>query len=97
MTTTSTYFTDPGHGWLSVKRDELVRLKILDKITAYSYQKGDTVYLEEDCDMSTYAKAKEAIDGVKWKDLKMREEHTDEDSPIRDYDSFRMIRWVSRL
>ena len=56
--------TDPGHGWLAVRRRELEDLAIADKITRYSYQKGDTVYLEEDCDLETFAKAFRAKHGV---------------------------------
>ena len=54
------FYSDPGHGWLQVKLDELVELGIQDKISHYSYIRGDTVYLEEDCDMSTFMNAMEA-------------------------------------
>lgn len=40
----------PQHGWLACKRSLLVELGLLDKVTPFSYQKGNTVYLEEDCD-----------------------------------------------
>lgn len=52
------FYEDPGHGWLAVKRVELVALDIADKITPYSYQRGATVYLEEDCDADIFIKAK---------------------------------------
>ena len=52
------YFTDPGHGWLRVKRAELEDLGIAGDITPYSYTKGQWVYLEEDLDMATFMKAK---------------------------------------
>lgn len=55
---TYTYFTDPGHGWLRVKHAELRALGIANKISPYSYMKGDYVYLEEDCDMATFMRAK---------------------------------------
>ena len=42
------YHTDPGHGWIEVPIEELHRLKITP--SAYSYRKGETAYLEEDCD-----------------------------------------------
>ena len=51
------YYTDPGHGWVAVKRKLLNDLGIADKITYFSYQKGQTVYLEEDCDLATFATA----------------------------------------
>ena len=53
-----TFYIDPGHGWLAVKRTELEALGIADKITPYSYQKGRTVYLEEDQDAYTFIEAK---------------------------------------
>lgn len=54
------FYSDPGHGWLKVPRDDLVELNIEEKITPYSYMScgGRVVYLEEDCDLSTYARAK---------------------------------------
>lgn len=55
---TYTYFTDPGHGWLRVKRAELNALGIANKISPYSYMRGDYVYLEEDCDMAKFMRAK---------------------------------------
>ena len=55
---TYTYFTDPGHGWLRVKRAELNVLGIANKISPYSYMRGDYVYLEEDCDMAKFMQAK---------------------------------------
>ena len=58
MSKTYTYFTDPGHGWLRVTRKELVNLGIDKDITPYSYARGAWVYLEEDCDMATFMRAK---------------------------------------
>jgi len=50
--------TDAGHGWLKVERIELVKLGIEAKISAYSYVNGPWAYLEEDCDLGTFARAK---------------------------------------
>lgn len=79
------FYSDPGHGWLAVKRTVLHMLRVEDKITPYSYQRGQTVYLEEDCDLSTVLQA-----------MKERQipyaivEHiTDRRSPIRSYDRYR--------
>ncbi len=47
-----TYFTDAGHGWLKVSKKEIEPIK--DKISRFSYMKGDFVYLEEDCDMDLF-------------------------------------------
>jgi len=74
------FHSDPGHGWLAVKRSELVKLRILDQISPYSYQRGKTVYLEEDCDAGIFFKAKEAV-GEK---VEYRESYQDK-SPIRSY------------
>ena len=50
-------YTDPQHGWAKVKRSELKALNIEEKISVYSYQRGDFVYLEEDGDLGTYIAA----------------------------------------
>lgn len=42
--------SDPGHSWLAVKLSELRMLGIETEISEYSYVKGKTAYLEEDCD-----------------------------------------------
>ena len=81
------FYADPGHGWGAVKRKVLFDLGIADKITPFSYQKGNTVYLEEDCDLSTLATAL-ATKGVA---IKYVEKHTNNRSPIRSYDCFRVI------
>lgn len=52
------FFEDPGHGWLKVQRSELRDLGIEHKISSFSYQEGQDVYLEEDCDISIFANAK---------------------------------------
>lgn len=52
-----TFYSDPGHGWLAVPSWVLRLSGVADKITRYSYIKGDTVYLEEDCDHSTFMRA----------------------------------------
>jgi len=54
---TYVFHEDAGHGWLAVKRAELVTLGLLEKISGCSYEKGNTVYLEEDCDASLFIEA----------------------------------------
>ena len=54
---TFTHYTDPSHGWVEVPRALLHELGIADKITSYSYQRGEDVFLEEDCDLSTFDRA----------------------------------------
>lgn len=62
METKYTFFEDSGHGWLAVKKTELKALNISDKITGYSYMNGNTAYLEEDCDLSTFLDARFSVD-----------------------------------
>lgn len=76
-----TWFNDPGHAWLEVERADLLASGVAGKISHYSYQKGDTVFLEEDCDASTYLNTL----GFKPEFI---EEHTNNPSPIRRYSSF---------
>ena len=78
------FYADPGHGWGAVKRKVLDQLGIADKITAYSYQKGQTVYLEEDCDLSTLVTAL----ALKGETVQYKEKHTNKYSPIRNYERF---------
>jgi hypothetical protein len=51
------FITDPGHGWLEVPIAEIKALGIADKISAYSYRKGNMAYLEEDCDAGLFLNA----------------------------------------
>ena len=51
---------DAGHEWLAVKQQELNNLNIAHKISAYSYMKGGTVYLEGDCDAPIFLDAYKA-------------------------------------
>ena len=54
MIKTIKHFVVPGHGWYKVSRKDLFKMDILDKISSFSYQKGDWVYLEEDCDATIF-------------------------------------------
>jgi hypothetical protein len=79
------FYNDPGHGWLAVKRKELIQLGILNDISGYSYQRGNTVYLEEDCDASRFLTAYLKEYGVGARTLS---KYTQKTSPIRSYSSF---------
>lgn len=58
------YITDPGHGWLLVTTAQLAEVNLdPGSFTRYSYRKGDTLALEEDCDMATFLRAYEAAKG----------------------------------
>jgi hypothetical protein len=49
----------PAHSWLRVPLSELEALGIRDNITGYSYKDSLYAYLEEDCDLTTFAEAKD--------------------------------------
>jgi hypothetical protein len=79
------FHSDPGHGWLQVKRQELKDLGILDKISNYSYQDGNDVYLEEDCDYGAFYEAMLKIG----KTIEIREVVSkNDDSIVRTYEGF---------
>jgi hypothetical protein len=86
------FYSDPGHGWLRVPYSELERLDIADKITHYSYTKGDNVFLEEDCDMSTYMRAKNALNET----VDIQVIRCNRQSRIRGYEKYRGDRMVTR-
>ena len=54
---TLTHHNDPGHGWVEVPVALLHELGIADQVTPFSYQRGDTAYLEEDVDAGTLCRA----------------------------------------
>lgn len=85
MRTTFDSYSDPGHGWVKVPRSILKELGIEDLITPYSYQRGEYVYLEEDCDLSTFMRALEAR-GIT---PKFRHHIADKRSRIRSYNGYR--------
>jgi len=77
------FHTDPGHGWLEVTRAECKRLGILDQISPSSYQYGDKIYLEEDCDAPLFVRAKLDLG----EEFKHKEQFL-EVTPIRNYQHF---------
>lgn len=87
-----TFFSDPGHGWLSVSMKEIEALGIKNKITHYSYisPSKTRVYLEEDGDLLTflYAKFENISDWHDWYKENVKESYCDHNSPIRYLRSF---------
>lgn len=56
MQKTFKFYTDPGHGWLAVKITDLAKIGMsINDFSAYSYRRGGTVYLEEDCDAPLFS------------------------------------------
>lgn len=78
------YYTDPGHGWFKVNKALLLKLGIANDITPFSYQRNDSVYLEEDCDAGRLFKALDNAN-IKWS---YKQSHTDKSSKIRSYKRF---------
>ena len=79
------FYSDPGHGWLAVPIKDLapVNLKVTD-FSPYSYIRGKTVYLEEDCDATMFILQYQFMNGGE--KPKYIEKYTDGTHPIRSYD-----------
>lgn len=78
------FYEDPGHGWLKVSRKELRRLGIEDRISSFSYQNNEDVFLEEDSDMSVFMSAKE----TRGETVGIKHHHTNKTSKIRKYNCY---------
>lgn len=99
-----TRYADGGHSWFKVKRDQIELLGIENKISGCSYQFGDYVYLEEDCDAALYFKAvlgKKENDSLTWQEIAERfnvKENYSNRSRVRTYPNyspyFRRVQWV---
>lgn len=77
-------YSDPSHAWGKVKRNVLKNLDIEDKISPYSYQLRDNVYLEEDCDLGLLLQALHDNNTQ----VKFVEKNSNTVSRIRSYESF---------
>ena len=78
-------FADPGHAWARVAKSKLVKLGIAEKISPYSYQKGENAFLEEDCDLTVYINALRK----RGYEVKFNESYTNRQSKIRNYFSYK--------
>lgn len=79
-----TSFSDGGHGWLSCKLDLIRQLDLINDISGFSYVKGKSVYLEEDCDAT---KVVEKLKTLNFS-FKLVEGRFQQYSRIRGYDSY---------
>lgn len=79
------YYSDPSHGWVKVSKKLLKKLGIADKISTYSYMRGDYAYLEEDCDASLFHAAMKNHG----KTIEYVEKTTNRSSKIRSYVHYR--------
>jgi len=82
------HYTDPGHGWIAVKRAFLTELGIDQQISTFSFQKGGTAYLEEDRDASIFVAAYQAKFGHAPATIEKYSNNT----PIRSYPCYK--NWV---
>jgi len=78
------FHSDSVHGWLAVKLNLLKELNIVEKISKYSYIRGQTVYLEEDCDARVFHEAY----NEKYGEYDVETFYYDRRSPIRSYLAF---------
>jgi len=76
-------YADAGHAWLAVRTADIeaVGLKVTG-FSHYSYCKGGTVYLEEDCDARIFVEQWKQVHG----DFAYTVVHHGDRSPIRRYD-----------
>ena len=79
-----TFISDPGHGWLKVSRADLIAAGVDLLISRYSYQRGDTVWLEEDCDAGIFLTALTNAG----KEFKIAEKHGNRQSTIRSLERY---------
>jgi len=88
------FISDPGHGWCKTPVKLLQKLDLVEKITHYSYIRGDYAYLEEDCDLSLLMAA--ARDkGIA---LSFRERNSPErPSRVRNYEHYSPGRALARI
>jgi len=88
------FYHDGGHGWLKVKKAELFKLNIADKITPYSYQYKEWAYLEEDCDLSTFFDAKGWKGTPDFWESGTIVDHYSERSKIRGYHPYQAMPYI---
>lgn len=79
------FHSDDGHGWLEVTTAQLKDVGVpLSSISPYSYRKGNTLYLEEDCDAGIFVQA-------------YRAKHDSFDFEERNYNGQHWIRDLPRV
>ena len=77
---TFTYLQDPGHRWLIVSCGDLADAGLSPAdFSSCSYGSGDTIALEEDCDMPSFLKRL----GERGISYRLREQHTGAEAHVR--------------
>ena len=79
------FYSDPGHGWIEVPYEAINRLGIAHTISRFSYERGSSVYLEEDRDAFYFLNALKT-NGIN--NYKVIPHTTDRMSKIRSYASY---------
>jgi len=83
---TFTYLQDPGHGWLIVISGDLAEAGLSPAdFSSCSYMRGDTLALEEDCDMPRFLKRLDER-GIAYR---LHDQHTDAEAHVRRWASNR--------
>ena len=85
-TITKTFYSDPGHAWLKVDITDLVDLGLERSITAYSYRRGNNIFLEHHLDATTFIRTFQRRHPNY--QLKFDDQHTDQRSKIRSYSPY---------
>lgn len=92
------FISDPQHGWLKVSRETLkyvgrIDSTFLTKLTRFSYERKNHVYLEEDCD------AGELLDRLKRYGVKVtiKSKYSNKSSKVRSYNSLNVSRLASEI
>jgi hypothetical protein len=78
------FISDPAHGWLEVGRGLIDNLGLGNRISEHSYQFGEKVYLEEDCDAPVLMSALDS-QGIPFE---VEEKYKDSYSKIRNYPGY---------
>jgi hypothetical protein len=84
MQTVFQVYNDPGHAWVKVPLKLLEELYILHNISSYSFMRGDSAYLEEDCDAVVFDDAMRERGFTR----KYKDHFTDCASRIRGYEDY---------
>ena len=80
-----TIHEDAGHGWMAVPVGEIMELGIYGEISKCSYRSADgrTAYLEEDCDLGAFMRARFPSESAERWNAHIVEVYDGDDSPIR--------------
>ena len=79
------FYADAGHAWLAVRFKDFIDAGAkIEDVSGYSYWRGQTLYLEEDCDAGVFVNAYQK----KYNRVPLFFEKYTERSPIRSYPQF---------